>query len=67
VLSASGVSSLGMAISESVRVDLYTMYLKYTAEILIYAQKGAKLMIDYEWLEQPPTVLKHKDLVGTKK
>jgi len=43
------------------------MYLKYTAEILIYAQKGAKLMIDYEWLEQPPTVLKHKDLVGTKK
>jgi len=67
VLSASAISSLGMAVSESVRVDLYAMYLKYTAEIMKYTQKGAKLMIDYEWLEQPPTVLKHKDLVGVKK
>jgi len=66
VLSASGISSLGMAVSESVRVDLYAMYLRYTAGIMKYTQKGAKLMIDYEWLEQPPTVLKHKDLVGVK-
>jgi len=31
-----------------------------------YAQKGAKIMIENEWLEQPPAVLKHKDLVGVK-
>jgi len=32
-----------------------------------FAQKGAKLTIDNEWLEQSPMVLKHKDLVGRKK
>ena len=67
VLAASGVASLGMAISESLRVDLYAMYLKYIAEIMKYTQKGAKLMIENEWLEQSPTVLKHKDLAGFKK
>jgi len=66
VLAASSVGSLGMAVSESVRVDLYAMYIKYTAQIMKYGQKGTKLMIDHEWLEQPPTVLNHKDLVGIK-
>ena len=66
VLSASAVASLGIAMSESVRVDLSAMYLKYTGQIMKYSQKGAKIMIDNEFLEQPPTVLKHKDLVGVK-
>lgn len=67
VSSASGVASLGMAISENLRVDLYAMYLKYTAQIMRYSQKGAKIMIDNAWLEQPPTVLRHRDLAGVKK
>jgi len=67
VLSASGISSLGMALSESLRVDLYTLYLKYTAQTMKFAQKGSKIMIDNKWLEQPPYVLKHKDLVGVQK
>ncbi|HZK55766.1 MAG TPA: DUF3231 family protein [Desulfosporosinus sp.] len=67
VLSSSGIASLGMAVSESLRVDLYAMYLKYTAQIMKYAQKGATIMIDHEWLEQPPTVIKHRDLTGVKK
>lgn len=66
VLAASSVGSLGMAVSESVRVDLYAMYIKYTAQIMKYGQKGTKLMIDHGWLEQPPTVLNHKDLVDIK-
>jgi len=66
VLAASGVASLGMAISESLRVDLYAKYLKYTAQIMKYAQEGATIMIENQWLEQPPTVIKHRDLVGTK-
>lgn len=64
VLSSSGVSSLGMAISESLRSDLYILYFKYIAEIMKFSQKGAKIMIENEWLEQPPDVIKHKDLVG---
>jgi hypothetical protein len=67
VLSSSAISSLGMAISESLRVDLYALYIKYTARIMKFSQKGAKMMIDYKWLEQPPAVLKHKDLVGVQK
>ena len=63
VLSSSGLSSLGMALSENIRSDLQTKYIKYTSEIMKYAQKGANIMIDNEWLEQPPIVLKHKDLV----
>ncbi|MCB2293357.1 DUF3231 family protein [Clostridium algoriphilum] len=67
VLSSSGVSSLGMAIAESLRSDLYAMYFKSIAEIMKYSQKGAKIMIENEWLEQPPDVIKHKNLVGVKK
>ncbi|MGH4049848.1 MAG: DUF3231 family protein [Clostridium sp.] len=64
VSSASAVGSLGMAMSESLRVDLYAIYVKYTAQTMKYSQNGAKIMIDNKWLEQPPAVLKHKDLVG---
>ncbi|MBU3183085.1 DUF3231 family protein [Clostridium psychrophilum] len=67
VLSASATGSLGMAMSESLRADLYTLYFKYTAQILKFSQKGAKIMIDNTWLEQPPAVLRHKDLVGKQK
>ena len=64
VLSSSGVSSLGMALSQNIRSDLQTKYLKYIAEIMKFSQKCANLMIEKEWLEQPPIVLRHKDLVG---
>ena len=64
VLGSSGVSSLGMAMAESLRSDLYIKYLRFSAESMKYTQKGSKIMIDNEWLEQPPNMLKHKDLVG---
>ena len=55
-----------MAIAESVRIDLDAMYLKYIAQDMRFAKEGSKIMTDNQWLEQPPTVLKHKDLVGVK-
>jgi len=64
VLSSAGVASLGMALSENLRVDLETKYLTYISENMKFSKKGANILIDREWLEQPPTVLKHKDLVG---
>jgi len=67
VLSSSGISSLGMAVAQSLRGDLYTIYFKYIAEIIKYSVKGAKIMIANEWLEQPPDVIKHKDLLGVNK
>lgn len=67
VSTSSGIASLGMAIAESVRIDLDAMYLKYIAQDMKFAKDGSKIMIDNQWLEQPPTVLKHKDLVGYNK
>lgn len=64
VLSSSGVSSLGMALSQNIRSDIQAKFLKYIPEIMKFSQKGANLMIEKEWLEQPPMVLRHKDLVG---
>ena len=66
VSASSSIASTGMAIAESVRIDLDAMYLKYIAQDMKFAKDGAKLMTDNQWLEQPPTVLKHKDLVGIK-
>ena len=64
VLSSSAISSLGMALSQNIRSDLQAKYLKYIAEIMQFSQKGAEIMIDNVWLEQPPIALKHRDLVG---
>jgi len=66
VSASSGISSVGMAIAESLRIDLDTMYFKYIAQDMKFAKDGSKIMTDRQWLEQPPTVLKHKDLVGDK-
>lgn len=67
VLSSSAISSLGMVIAESLRADLYPIYFKYISAIMKFSQKGVKIMIDNEWLEQPPDVIKHKDLIGIQK
>jgi len=67
VLSSFGISSIGMAIGETLRSDLHTIYFKTIAEIMRYSQKGTKIMIDNQWLEQPPSVIKHKELVNVKK
>jgi len=62
VLSSSGISSLGMAIADSVRSDLEARYIKNTAQIMKYSKKGANIMIDNGWLPQPPQAVKHENL-----
>ncbi len=64
LLISSGLSSLGMAISDTMRKDLQTKYMKLTAKGKLYAKEGTDILIDNRWLEQPPQVVKHENLVG---
>jgi len=63
VLTTSGISGLGMAMADTMRSDLETKYIKYVAQIMKYGKKGANIMIDNKWLQQPPQAVKHENLV----
>jgi hypothetical protein len=53
-LTALSVAGYGTAIGTSLRKDLGGHYTRLVAEILQFADDGAKLMIKNRWLEQPP-------------
>ncbi len=63
VLSRSGISGLGMAMADTMRSDLEAKYMKYVAQVIKYGKKGANIMIDNKWLQQPPQAVKHENLV----
>ena len=60
------VSTIGMAIGESLRSDLHMMYIKFAGRILSYAKDGTDIMIAENWMEQPPQAIKHENLVKGK-
>jgi hypothetical protein len=64
LLVSSALSSLAMAIADTMRKDLQTKYIKFAAEDKIYGKKGADILIDNGWFEQPPQAVKHENLVG---
>jgi Protein of unknown function (DUF3231) len=53
-LTALSIAGYGTAIGTSLRKDLGGHYTRLVAEILQFADDGAKLMIKNRWLEQPP-------------
>jgi hypothetical protein len=53
-LNALGIFYYGAALSGSQRHDLHAEYGRLSAEIGLYAEAGAKLMIRHRWLEQTP-------------
>jgi len=63
MMSASGISAKGMAISETARGDLQTKYMKDIVKILNYSKECSDILIDNRWLEQPPQAIKHENLV----
>lgn len=63
LLSTLGISSKGMAMSESARGDLQAKYMKYLVEIMNYTKKCSDILIDNGWLEQPPQAIKHENLI----
>jgi hypothetical protein len=63
ILTSSAISSLGMAMADSMRSDLQTKYMKFFVEDMKYSKDGADIMIANRWLEQPPQAIKHENLV----
>ena len=62
-LASSGISSLGMAIADTVRSDIQTKYIKYIAQDMKYAKHSSDILIANGWLEQHPQAIKHENLV----
>lgn len=53
-LNSIDVTLIGHALSLSMRADLSIHYNKFITEILLYAGKGFNIMVNHQWLEQPP-------------
>jgi hypothetical protein len=62
-LNALGIYNYGAALSGSQRHDLHVEYGRLLAEIGLYGEAGARLMIKNQWLEQTPLATDRKALV----
>ncbi|MED4532348.1 DUF3231 family protein [Metabacillus fastidiosus] len=66
LLSTLGTGNYATAAAASQRSDLILNYERLSIEIAQYAKSGADIMIQNEWLEQPPGTLDKKKLVKDK-
>ncbi|MFF2445279.1 DUF3231 family protein [Priestia megaterium] len=62
LMTYSGIGNYGMAISASQRSDLVTSFSRLLVEVVKYAEDGVNIMIDEEWLEQPPLAADRDEL-----
>jgi hypothetical protein len=65
-LLSSAIGYLGEAMSMCQRRDLSANYSKMIAEIGLLAEDGMNLLIENEWMEQPPLATDHEDLAKNK-
>jgi len=65
-LSAAGVGNYATAAAASQRSDLVLNYERLSLEIALFAKDGAFIMIENNWLEQPPGTIDKKELAKTK-
>lgn len=64
IMNVAGVGNYGAAISESQRSDLVIDYSRLIGEVLKYEEDGVNIMIENQWLEQPPLALDRKALAN---
>ncbi len=62
LMNFSGSGNYGMSVAASQRKDIAAIYARLNAEILLFAEDGANIMIDEGWLEQPPLAADRNDL-----
>jgi hypothetical protein len=62
-LIASAIGQYGVSMSVSPRADLAAMYVRQSAEVAMFAEDGAKLMIARGWMEKPPQAINREQLV----
>ncbi|WP_174615302.1 DUF3231 family protein [Virgibacillus ihumii] len=65
-LVSSGMGQYGISMSTSPRRDLGVDYARLMAEIAQYTNDGAKMMIHYGWMEQPPEAADRQELAKKK-
>jgi hypothetical protein len=53
-LIAAGIGNYGTAAGTSQRMDLSATFTRLAAEIALYAEDGANILIKHGWLEEPP-------------
>ncbi|WP_059105713.1 DUF3231 family protein [Shouchella shacheensis] len=53
-MTAAGIGNYGTAMAANPRKDVGLKYARLLAEIALYAEDGANLLIKNEWLEEPP-------------
>jgi hypothetical protein len=63
-LSATGIAHYGRSLGLSPRRDLGAHYVRLSAEIALFSEDGANIMIDNGWLEQPPQATDRDKLVN---
>ncbi|KKK36378.1 hypothetical protein WQ57_19550 [Mesobacillus campisalis] len=61
IMMYSGITNYGAAISASRRSDLVVDYSRLNAETLKFAEDGVNIMIENEWMEQPPLAIARKE------
>ncbi|SMQ78204.1 Protein of unknown function [Bacillus sp. OV166] len=57
---STAITYIGHAISTASRIDLATQYSKFLIEIMIYGKDGIEMLIEREWMEEPPHTLDRK-------
>ncbi|ASK61200.1 hypothetical protein CFK37_02825 [Virgibacillus phasianinus] len=62
-----GIGFYGLSISTTIRRDIAAKYTRLTGEIALYSEDGANLMIENEWLEEPPRMVDRDELAKPKK
>jgi hypothetical protein len=60
------VLNYGAGLSVSQRRDLVIEYTRFMAEMGLFAEDGAQLLIKYGWLEQPPLADDRDNLANKK-
>jgi hypothetical protein len=56
-----GLGNYGMAMSSAQRRDLALVYERLIAEVGLFAEDGANILINNGWMEQPPLAPKRKE------
>lgn len=62
-LNGGGIAQDGMALSTALRHDLQLHYTSSMAETGKYNEDGLDIMLENHWMEQPPQMIEHRELV----
>ncbi|WP_191274178.1 DUF3231 family protein [Neobacillus kokaensis] len=66
-LNAAGIGNYGMAAGTCQRMDLSATFTRLAAEIALFAEDGANILIKHGWLEEPPKSADRQALIDQPK